>query len=70
MVLMINKNPDTAYKTQVLFDGLDASGEGMIYRYDESDLSGIRSEPIDPAAQLGFDLPPYSLTLLVLQPGD
>jgi hypothetical protein len=70
MIMLINKNPDQGYSVQVLGDGLPVMGAGSVYRYDESDLLGIRSESVDPGLPLGLDLPPYSLTLLVLEPGN
>jgi hypothetical protein len=41
----------------------------MLYRYNQSNLTEIQTEPVDPAIPLSLELPSYSLTLLVLQPG-
>ncbi len=69
-LLLINKNPDRGYKVEVSVEGMTSVGNGSLYRYDQNDLTGIRVEPVDPSAPLGLDLPPYSLTLLVLEPGN
>jgi hypothetical protein len=67
-VMIINKNPEKPYKTQVLFNGLAQRGDEELYRFDREDLTGIRQESLQFNGPLGLEIPAYSITLLVLKP--
>lgn len=66
-LMLINKKPKTAIKTQVKLTGFVGNGTAAQYRYDPSNLKEIvKSNETIGAAGFTMNLPAYSITLLVI----
>ena len=66
-VMLINKQPEEAEVTQVLLNNFTAQGNATQYRYD-GQADGIVSSTIEVSDAFDIELPPYSITLLVIEP--
>jgi hypothetical protein len=68
-LLLINKEPEETINLQVRLTGFTAQPEATQYRYDQTNLDDILTSPVT-AGPNWFDttLPPYSITLLILEP--
>jgi hypothetical protein len=70
-LLLINKEPEEAITLQVRLTGFTAQPEASQYRYDQTNLDEIVTSEVT-AGPHWFDatLPPYSITLLILEPSN
>jgi hypothetical protein len=64
-VMLINKLPDLALPITLELDGLK-TGRGELFRYGQDNLKEVVREPVELTASSTIELPPYSITLLVL----
>lgn len=68
-VLLVNKDPQNVVETEVFWNGFSAALEAGFYQYSEADLTQITQTSIPVASNaVSLQLPPYSVTLLVLSP--
>ena len=67
-IILINKQPETDADIVLQLDNFDLSGEGQLYRYDQTALEQIQVESFAAGSRMDLTLPAYSITLLVLQP--
>ena len=66
-VMLINKQPEEAEMTQVVLNNFASQGNATQYRYHGED-EGIVSSTIEVSNTFDIELPPYSITLLVIEP--
>lgn len=67
-VLLLNLDPARERAVQVDLEGWNGSDEGLLYQYSQERPDGIASQPLDGLGADTLELPPYSITLLELDP--
>lgn len=65
-VMLVNRQPQQAEPVRVLFDGFAPAGPVTAYRYDEGSTGIATVEATVDGDAVLVDLPPYSITLLVI----
>lgn len=66
-VMLINKDPQQAHDVALQASHFAASGKATLYRYSQVQPEKIVSEPFVPGADTPLTLPPYSISLLVME---
>jgi hypothetical protein len=68
-LMLINKQPETEIPLQVYLNGFSSKDSAERFQYSQDYLESITESKVDvPADSFEVLLPPYSITLLVLQP--
>lgn len=65
-VILINKQPESTADILLQLNNFSPSGEGILYRYDQTELEQIQTETVVINNTTNITLPAYSITLLVL----
>lgn len=66
-VMLINKDPQQAHAVALRASNIGPRGAGTLYRYSEAAPTQITNAPWPPGPESELTLPPYSITLLVLE---
>jgi hypothetical protein len=66
-VMLMNKDPRQPHEIALQASHFATSGKATLYRYSESQPDKIVSEPFVPGADTALTLPPYSISLLVME---
>ena len=64
-LMIVNKDPDTAYRAMIDLQGFSATAPVRVWRHDKQ-TPGTSSDYAGPLAPLDITLPPYSTTMLVI----
>ena len=66
-VMLVNKDPQQAQDIALQASNLAPRGKATLYRYSQVQPDRIVSEPFMPGAGTPLTLPPYSISLLVME---
>jgi hypothetical protein len=66
-VLLINKDPQTSYTTEIALQGFTSNPDATLLRYGEDSTSIARSPMKNAAAPFRVTVPPYSMTVMILK---
>ncbi len=66
-VMLVNKDPQQAHDIALQASNLASAGQATLYRYSPAQPDNIVHEPFVPGADTALTLPPYSISLLVME---
>jgi hypothetical protein len=68
-LMLINKDPEAFIPLQVYLKGFDPQGRAQLYRYSQEAIGAILESRVTVSGdQFDIELPPYSITLIVMDP--
>jgi hypothetical protein len=68
-IMLINKDPEAFIPLQVYLKGFDPQGRAQLYHYSQEAVDAILESRITISGdQFDIELPPYSITLIVMDP--
>ena len=65
-LMLVNKQPEQKTTYQVVLNDFSPATTAAQYRYSDANVGQITQTTIEPSSQFSVELPPYSITLLVI----